>query len=233
MPCITSGDIEILMDLETNMQTAICTQKTELLILEMKHYERLLAKRNPKTLEMMREGLDLRLHSRINRHSDKAMPLLKVLCNKVEEYVEQKQQQTEARMQSMHQQHSAKQHKTMSQSFDSFVPPRGPLIDMYGPGTVFHRIREREKARQLKLQKKKNMFGGMTKFGGGGGGQGPSNSRGMNGLQAYGGPERQVEYPVLSNLESRMREWLSNEPGNRGAQPRVARLHRGATEVRV
>lgn len=214
------------------MQTAICTQKTELLILEMKHYERLLVKRNPKTVELMREGLDLRLGSRINKHSEKAIPLLKALCCKAEEYMEQKQQQNEARLQSMHQQHSAKHHKTISQSFESFVPPRGALIDMYGPGTVFHRIREREKTRQLKLQKKKNMFGGMAKFGHAGG-AGPSNSRGMNGLQSYGGPEREVEDPVLSNLESRMRAWLANEPSGNKSQPRIAKLHRGGTEVGV
>ncbi len=55
----TIGDTEFLLDLDTSMQTAICTQRTEVLVLEMKHYERLLAKRNPRTIDMMMENLEV------------------------------------------------------------------------------------------------------------------------------------------------------------------------------
>ena len=34
--------------------------------------------------------------------------------------------------------------RSVSEIFESFVPSRGALIDIYGPGTVFHMIRERE-----------------------------------------------------------------------------------------
>lgn len=42
----------------------------------------------------------------------------------------------------------------MSELFESFVPARGALIDIYGPGTVFHMIRQREIARLTKLKKR-------------------------------------------------------------------------------
>ena len=42
-----------------------------------------------------------------------------------------------------------KNHKnSLSASFDTFVPTRGALIDIYGPGTVFYRNRMREKAKR-------------------------------------------------------------------------------------
>lgn len=53
------GDAEVLLDLDTYMQTAICTQRTEILVLEMKHYERLLAKRNPRTIDKMMVNLEV------------------------------------------------------------------------------------------------------------------------------------------------------------------------------
>ena len=49
----------MLLDLDTYMQTVICTQKTDVLVLEMKHYERLLAKRNPRTIDKMMENLEV------------------------------------------------------------------------------------------------------------------------------------------------------------------------------
>ena len=231
------------MELETYMQTAICTQKTEVLILEMKHYERLLVKRNPRTIENMKDELDLRLQTRISRHNENAIPLLKCLCLKAEQYIEQKQIQNEARQNiGVHGDRNAKHHKSMSESFDSFVPPRGALVDMYGPGTVFHRIREREKARQLKIQKSRKMFGGAAKFGRGRGagpgmvGRGNTMTNGVaNGGMQYGAeaPHPDGSDPVLNQLENRMKAWLSNENQSVRAQPRIAKLHRGTTEVRT
>ena len=51
------------------MQTAICTQRTEVLVLEMKHYERLVAKRNPRTIDMMMENLEVMVGSvKMHKH---------------------------------------------------------------------------------------------------------------------------------------------------------------------
>ena len=133
----------------------------------------------------------------------------------------------------------------MSETFDSFVPPRGALVDMYGPGTVFHRIREREKARQLKIQKRGKMFGGAAKFGRGGGGGGGMGRGGvgggsghmmMNGAGGgYGADARDPDAsdPVLNQLENRMKAWLTNDTHATRAQPRIAKLHRGSTEVNL
>lgn len=234
------------MGLDTYMQKAHSTLKTELLVLEMKHYERLLVKRNPRTIEMMKEALEPRLRSRLSRHAE--MPLMKCLCFRAHDYVEQKQQQTEARQSIA--QHGAggggsggKQPRSMAATFDSFVPPRGALVDIHGPGTVFHRIREREKARQMKMQKGRKMFGGASRLRPGQGSRtapGGSGGVGAGGGVGTGVGRRDTANddtdPVLTNLENRMRAWLSNETNGSGGQqrsatPRIAKLHRGGTEV--
>ena len=53
------GDTEVLMELGSYMQTVVCTMRTELLTLELKHYDRLLAKRNPKTVNLLKEHLEV------------------------------------------------------------------------------------------------------------------------------------------------------------------------------
>ena len=228
-----SGDFEVLLEMDTYMQTALCTQKTEVLVLEMKHYERLLVKRNPRTIENMKEGLELRLKSRVSKHVEKCCPIFKTLQIKAEEYNEQKKLQSEARM-NAHEK-PQKHTKTMQEVFDSFVPPRGPLIDLYGPGTVFHHIREREKAKRMRQQKRKGFgFNGMGPGASGiaAGGASSSQSPFNGGFRMHGGAsaDHATSDPVLTQLENRMRTWLQNDPQHRGPV-RVAQLHRSTTEV--
>ena len=60
-----SGEIEALMGLSTYIQTSKCTQTSEVLVLSMKHYERLLVRRNARTIDSLRRELELRIRSRI------------------------------------------------------------------------------------------------------------------------------------------------------------------------
>ena len=66
------------MEMDTYMQTAQSTQRTEVLVLEMKHYERLLAKRNPKTIHNMKMELAFRLNV-LGHGQHRQMALLKTL----------------------------------------------------------------------------------------------------------------------------------------------------------
>jgi hypothetical protein len=225
--------MEVFLDLETYMQSAVCTQKTEVLVLELKHYERLLVKRNPRTIESMKENLELRIQSRMSKHLEKSIPLLKVLLSKAEEYNEIRQQQIEARMSAVVEK-PTKQTKTMADTFESFVPPRGALIDMYGPGTVFHRIREREKAKALRAKKGRNLFGGFQ----GNPGQPKTADLPLGSARAtrpsnhaHQSVDHQTSDPVLTQLENRMKRWLDNDSNKRADAPRVVKLARSQTEV--
>lgn len=58
------------MGLSTYMQTSICTQTCELLVLDMKHFDRLFVRRNPRTIGLMKAELELRIRSRIASRSE-------------------------------------------------------------------------------------------------------------------------------------------------------------------
>ncbi|KAH3796563.1 hypothetical protein DPMN_150132 [Dreissena polymorpha] len=52
------------MDMETYMTSAICTERTEVLVLEMKHYERLFVKKHQRTIDVMRRRIEVKLNTR-------------------------------------------------------------------------------------------------------------------------------------------------------------------------
>ncbi|KAI8771127.1 cAMP-dependent protein kinase regulatory subunit, partial [Biomphalaria glabrata] len=71
-------DVEMTMELQTYMQTAVCKEFTEVLVLEYKHYERLFTRRHPRTIEAMRDDIGVRLASRLFLlHSSQDVPFLR------------------------------------------------------------------------------------------------------------------------------------------------------------
>lgn len=161
--CTCPGDIEVLMELTTYLQTSTCTQRTEVLVLETRHFERLFTRRHPRTVDRMKEDLMTRLQFRLSPdplHS--SVPLLHRLLEKVEDYNRRRLSQTAARQLRSWASSTVKEEgKAVSRSgsamFDGFVPHQGALIDIHGPGTVFHRIRQREKARVARMTKGRRM----------------------------------------------------------------------------
>ncbi|CAH1782720.1 unnamed protein product [Owenia fusiformis] len=137
------GDTEVLLEMPTFFHSAICTQETEVLMLETKHYERLLVKRNPQAITAMTDSLELKLQHRIN---EKVL-LSQLLYHKTKEINDEVRRQSQARRV------DHKKHPKAHIGSDAFIPTTGPLVDMYGPGTVFHRIRQREHSKQAKLKK--------------------------------------------------------------------------------
>jgi hypothetical protein len=167
----------MLQNLDTYCQTAIATQRTDVLVLERKHYDRLILRRNPNTMHLMRQSLELRLRQRMTRFVEANVGLMKRLLQQVEMANEHRRQQHEmqqARLAARQQQHLQQQQaqaaavgagatavsmataggggdqtSTEQEAEDSavdevakFIPNRGALIDIYGPGTVFHWIRK-------------------------------------------------------------------------------------------
>ncbi|WAR30403.1 KAPR-like protein, partial [Mya arenaria] len=74
------GEVEVLMDMDTYMTTAVCTEKTEVIVLEMKHYERLFVKKHQRTIDAMRRRLEVKLNTKTSVLKEyDAIPLLKLL----------------------------------------------------------------------------------------------------------------------------------------------------------
>lgn len=137
------GEMEVLLDLDTYVQTAVCTEKTDVLVLEMKHYERLFMKKHQRTIDAMRQMLEVKLDTRIRLLANcDEIPLLIHLKNKVNllnnpKPPPEKQISVEDSVLSAERQ---------------FFNHTGPLVDIDGPGSVFYMIRVREKSKQKSRQ---------------------------------------------------------------------------------
>lgn len=125
------------------MQTAVCTERTDVLVLEMKHYERLFVRRHPRTIDSMRQILKVKLETRSNLLKSKEdVPFLGLLQNRIDSYSNPKPSVEK----------KTKDLMSSSVAEKEFLNHKGPLIDMYGPGSVFYMIRVREKQKQKSLK---------------------------------------------------------------------------------
>ena len=146
---LVTGDTEFILSLKTYMQSVICTHVCHLYVVDVKNYERLVTRRNPKTVDWIREHVEMKLLSRVQRKQlEIKVPLFKTLLLKLQNISKPSTKMNDKKLYS----------DTMSES--QFVPPRGALIDMFGPGTVFYRNRQRERAKN-EAENKVNKFRGM------------------------------------------------------------------------
>lgn len=123
------------MEMNTYLQSAICSEKTEVLVLEMKHYERLFVKRHPKTIDAMRRILEVKMAARLALSVNKDLPLLDNLVKTLRDTNNPPPQSEKPKRQIV----------TYHEAEKQFLNHKGPLIDMWGPGSVFYAIRLREK----------------------------------------------------------------------------------------
>ena len=214
----------------------------------MKHYERLLSKRNPKTVDKMKAGLEIKLKTRTSKFIEKNVPVLKCLCEKAELFNELMTRDP-TRPQNGHKTREGKRSRSLAATFDSFLPPRGPLIDLHGPGTVFYRIRQREQARlKREAQKRKKEFDKAAALPPHLARQNmdaaprlnvvmasPMHAVGAAGPNRLAGPGKdglEDNDHVLTDLENRMREWLNYEP-RRGGVHSPGTLRKTQSQVTI
>ncbi|XP_050405936.1 uncharacterized protein LOC126821529 [Patella vulgata] len=140
------GDVEILMELDTYMQTAVCKEKTEVLVLELKHYERLFSKKHPKTIDRMTNQLAVKLKTRISLLKNKEeIPLLTYLYDKLK---------SRNRPPPVREVEREFKDITVAEAEREFLNHKGPLIDIFGPGSVFRLIRIRKEKTRNELRSK-------------------------------------------------------------------------------
>ncbi|KAK3590510.1 hypothetical protein CHS0354_037557 [Potamilus streckersoni] len=135
----TIGEAEVLLDMDTYIYTAVCTEKTEVLVLEMKHYERLFVKRHSRTIESMCDNLGVKLEARKSLMTSKEkseIPLFGLL-QKALHLMNNPAPPVDKRKKEISVQSALKQ----------FINHKGPLLDIHGPGSVFYMIRKREESK--------------------------------------------------------------------------------------
>ncbi|KAL3831970.1 hypothetical protein ACJMK2_023658, partial [Sinanodonta woodiana] len=79
------GDTELLIGLKTYMQTVRCTANTDVFVLDTKNFERLVGKKNPTTIDVMREYVKSKLKTRMEMKNGDLIPFLQYLHCKLTE----------------------------------------------------------------------------------------------------------------------------------------------------
>ena len=121
------------MGLNSYAESAQCTQVSEMFILDQKNYERLIEKRNPQALDTLRDGVHEKLKLRLSWVQED-IPLFKYFLYKLDE-------------RKRHENDKYREIKRKVQMFNwEKMLQKGPLIDQFGPGSIFYRIRMRNKA---------------------------------------------------------------------------------------
>lgn len=192
------------MELQTYSQSVVCTQPTEIYVLDGKNYERLVQKRNPRTVEMLKARAQMKLYFRLARSFDRTIPLVFALVHRVDEENRKRGRPTgrpvgfgefalpggatfaagtargptpapEAATAAAQMASGLPPAVAPQDSFQfmpanqlarsssppaspprraktqvDFIPEWGPLVDLYGPGTVFYRNRQIREAQRLK-----------------------------------------------------------------------------------
>lgn len=141
---IVLGEVEVLMEMDTYMTTAVCTERTEVLVLEMRHYERLFVKKHQRTIDTMRRNLEKKLVTRTSVLKEyDVVPLLKLLQMKLHLLHNPPPAADD---------NKKKRPETSVQIAEKlFFNHQGPLLDIEGPGSVFYMIRARQRSK-LRLQ---------------------------------------------------------------------------------
>lgn len=130
------------MDLPTYCYTVKCTQESEVFILDQKNYDRLIEKRNPRVIDIFKESVREKYRLRLSWLPNKELPLIRYFLYQLREEERSKRDRplkTTVR--------------EPVQDWSVSNLKKGPLIDMFGPGSVFFLIRMKEKQRQLEKER--------------------------------------------------------------------------------
>ena len=142
------GDFELTFGLNSYAETIQCTQEAEIFILDHKNYERLIEKRNPQALDVMRDALHEKLKLRLTWIAGDDLPLCRYFIYKLDE-------RKRHELNRLREYNRKRDIRGEIDFWKSGKLHNGPLIDQYGPGSVFYTIRMRAMKKGLSRAKVK------------------------------------------------------------------------------
>ncbi len=139
------GDTEFIADLKTYAQGVTCRSACDVFILTSKNIDRLLSKKNPRTVEVLRRQVELKLRYRINYQQGSDVPLYRHLLFKLTEEL----RPTERKLPSVegYEKQLPPQEAMFYHQLGAFVHNRAELSPPYVPGAVFLREKMLERAK--------------------------------------------------------------------------------------
>ncbi|XP_041353721.1 uncharacterized protein LOC121371698 isoform X2 [Gigantopelta aegis] len=142
------GDIEVVLNLDTNIGTVVSTTDTEVFVLNTKNFERLVLKKNIKTLEKLRNGVLQKLIGRLRIPNARSVPLLAHLFSAANCLMLKSESPS---------------HKTTTEEatdpklkhlIELFLKDKVPLIDPFVPNSLYYRKKSAFKSKQLGVESK-------------------------------------------------------------------------------
>ncbi|KAL3842639.1 hypothetical protein ACJMK2_020630 [Sinanodonta woodiana] len=160
------GDLEITFKLSSNAETVQCTQEAEVFILDQRNFERLVEKRNPSSIEMIKATTHEKLELRMSWLQQKELPLLRYFLYKLDEKKRHEEDKHKYKRQDV-------KDNVTKLKIDSLK--RGLTMDVRGSGSVFNTIRMRDSTKRAQsrglptglgatrnfINSKKNLVPGM------------------------------------------------------------------------
>ncbi|XP_055959244.1 uncharacterized protein LOC126832679 [Patella vulgata] len=138
------GDTELSMNLKTYMQTVVCTADTEVFMLDLKTYDRLVGRKNLGTVAKMKAHVVDKLETRLTLVAGDQIPLLRYLHYKL----------TETSLPSAKKLPPLKASKSLPATdvqfqylLERFREGRAPLVLPHVPGALYYKDLMEEKAR--------------------------------------------------------------------------------------
>ncbi|KAK3760373.1 hypothetical protein RRG08_029405 [Elysia crispata] len=142
------GDLEMAMGLSSYSQTVVCTEESTIYHLDQRNYDRLIEKRNPAALELLRDIVHTKLTLHFSRLPEESIPLYRFFLYQLDE------KEKDARRSAM----APRSKSGLGQEETNIGNlQKGPLVNMYGPGSVFYLIRKRAKEMEAR-RKRRNVI---------------------------------------------------------------------------
>ncbi|CAL1533253.1 unnamed protein product [Lymnaea stagnalis] len=147
------GDLEMAVGLTTYSQTVECTEESIIFHLDQRNYDRLIEKRNPGAVEMLKDIVHTKLTLHFSRLNEDSIPLYRYFLYILDE--KEKDARLNVRVP------RTKTPEELEINVDNLQ--KGPLVNMYGPGSVFYLIRKR--AKEMKARQRRRQNNSSSRFG--------------------------------------------------------------------
>lgn len=144
------GDMETVMEMSTCACTVTCTADTTVFILDNKNYDRLILKRNIHTINMLKQGVMRKLHSRLATSNGGQVSLFKIIHDKLQEELKPRPKSAKKGEQT-----GNERNVVLSQMIKLYLKDKGPLIDPLLPDSFSSRILSEKRNRTIQKQEKK------------------------------------------------------------------------------
>lgn len=140
----------MVMELNTNTCSVMCTATTTVFILDTKNYDRLVSKKNLPTITKLKQGVLRKLQSRIQTTNGSRVALFKIVHDRLHEELKPKirEQPKKVKVES-------DRNTVLTQMIKLYLKDKGPLIDPLLPDSFSARLLSEKRNKQIEKQDSK------------------------------------------------------------------------------